>query len=214
MFYKKLILTGMWCSSFFCSAYGNEKTPDSGGWVSMLNGKDLAGWKCSEENPDSFKIVEGALVVHGQRAHLFFVGADNAANFTNFEFEATFKTMEKANSGIFFATKWQASGWPAHGYEAQVNCSNGDPRKTGSIYSVKDVMNDAPHKDNEWTKYAILVKGKTVTIKIDGKVVNEFTEPEDPGHKTRKLGPGTIAIQAHDPASIVHYKEMRYRVLP
>jgi hypothetical protein len=211
---KKILLftTVLWSASFGISSADEKAAGD--GWVTMLNGKDLAGWKVSEENPGSFQVKDGLLVIDGPRAHLFYVGPDGDAKMRNFEFETSVKTFPKANSGVFFSTLWQASGWPAHGYEAQVNASHKDPRKTGSIYAVKDVMNDAPNKDGEWFTYNIRVEGKHIVIKVDGKVVNDYTEPEDPGHETRKLGEGTIAIQAHDPESVVHYKDMRYRPLP
>ena len=210
---KKLLLitTALLSASLITSA--DEKAADDG-WITMFNGKDLSGWKVSEESPGSFKIEDGVLIINGPRAHLFYVGPDGDAKMHDFEFEASIKTFPKANSGVFFSTRWQASGWPAHGYEAQVNATHSDPRKTGSIYDVKDVMNDAPHKDGEWFTYNIRVQGKRIVIKVNGKVVNDYTEPEDPGHETRKLGEGTIAIQAHDPESVAHYKDVRFRPLP
>jgi len=183
-------------------------------WVEIFNGKDLTNWKVSEENPQSFQVKDGMLIVDGPRAHLFLQENGEDAKLTNFEFEAMIKTFPVANSGVFFHTKWQANGWPAHGYEAQVNATHGDPRKTGSIYDVKDVLNDAPHKDEEWFKYNVRVDGKRIIIKVNDEVVNDYTEPEDPGHKTRRLGTGTIAIQAHDPKSVIHYKNIRLRKLP
>ncbi len=186
----------------------------AGEWIEMFNGKDLSGWKVSTENPGSFQVKDGMLVIDGPRAHLFYVGPDGKAAMRDFEFEAMVKTFPNANSGVFFHTQWQASGWPAHGYEAQVNATHKDPRKTGSVYAVKDVMFNAPNKDGEWFKYTIRVEGKRIVIKVNDEVVNDYTEPEDPGHKTRKLGEGTIAIQAHDPQSVVHYKDLRYRALP
>jgi hypothetical protein len=89
-----------------------------------------------------------------------------------------------------------------------------DPRKTGSVFAVSDVMDKAPHRDEEWFKYSVIVKGKNIMIKVNDKTVIAYTEPEDPGHATRKLGEGTIAIQAHDPQSVVHYKNLRFRLLP
>ncbi len=183
-------------------------------WIDMFNGKDLTGWKVSTENPGSFQVKDGILVIDGPRAHLFYVGPEAKAAMRDFEFEAMVKTFPSANSGVFFHTQWQENGWPAHGYEAQVNATHKDPRKTGSVYAVKDVMNDAPNQDGEWFKYTIRVEGKRVVIKVNDKVVNDYTEPADPGHATRKLGEGTIAIQAHDPKSVVHYKSLRYRTLP
>jgi len=196
------------------SAIPNEPgASDNAGWIQMFNGTDLAGWKVSEENPGSFKVEDGMLIVDGPRAHLFYTGPDGEAEMRDFEFEAEIKTFPNANSGIFFHTRWQADGWPAHGYEAQVNATHKDKRKTGSVYNVKDVENDAPHKDEEWFTYNVRVEGKRIVIKVNGEVVNDYTEPEDPGHPKRRLGTGTIAIQAHDPESVIHYRNIRYRPL-
>ncbi len=196
---------------FAPAAPGADDSAKADGWIQLFNGKDLSGWKVSEENPQSFQVKDGMLVVDGPRAHLFYGGADGTASFRDFELEMMVKTHPKANSGVFFHTRWQASGWPSHGYEAQINASHSDARKTASVYGVKDVMNDAPNKDGEWFKYNITVQGKRIVIKVDDKVVNDYTEPADPGHATRKLGEGTIAIQAHDPKSVVHFKDLRIR---
>lgn len=210
---KANLLVASLITASLMSAFAEDKAAGNG-WISMFNGRDLSGWKISEENPGSFKVDGGALVVAGPRAHLFYAGPDGAAKMGDFEFEATIKTFPKANSGVFIHSRWQASGWPAHGYEIQVNATHSDPRKTGSVYAVKDVMDNAPHPDGEWFTYNIRVEGKRIVIKVNGQVVNDYTEPEDPGHETRKLGEGTIAIQAHDPESVIHYKDLRFRPLP
>jgi hypothetical protein len=195
-----------------CSTFATARADD--GWVAMFNGKDLTGWRASDENPGSFQVKDGLLVIDGPRGHLFYQENGTDAKLGNFEFEAEVLTFPKANSGIFFHTRWQAAGWPAHGYEAQVNASHKDPRKTGSVYAVKDVLDNAPNKDGEWFTYHIRVEGKRIIIKVNGEVVNDYTEPEDPGHEKRRLSEGTIAIQAHDPESVVHYKNLRLRKLP
>ena len=129
---------------------------------------------------------------------------------------AQVKTFPKANSGIYFHTKYEDSGWPYAGFEAQVNNTHGDPKKTGGLYAVKDV-NPAPAKDGEWFDYEIRVKGKEVNIKINGKVTSSWTEiPNAPHLKSmpgRKLGSGTFALQAHDPKSVVHYRNIRVKPL-
>ena len=43
------------------------------GWVSLFDGKTLEGWKVAE-NPDSVMVKDGAIVTHGPRAHVFYVG--------------------------------------------------------------------------------------------------------------------------------------------
>lgn len=181
-------------------------------WISLWDGETFEGWRVNE-NPDSFTIEDGKIVVNGPRGHLFYEGPVANANFDDFEFKAEVYTFPNSNSGIFFHTQYQEEGWPQHGYEAQVNATyDVDPRKTGSLYAVNDVMNNAPHEDETWFEYHIIVKGQDITFKIDGETVMEFTEPED-REGTIKLGSGTFALQAHDPESKVYYRNIRVKPL-
>ncbi|MEO0474893.1 MAG: DUF1080 domain-containing protein [Planctomycetota bacterium] len=180
------------------------------GWVLLFNGKDLAGWKCSPDNPDSVYVEEGGLVTNGKRAHLYY-GKEGDAVFTDFELKTDVKCVGKSNSGIFFHTKFQKNGWPAHGYEAQVCNGYKDPRKTGSIYSFADIRDESPAKDDAWFHYHLKVEGKNVKIWIDGELVQDWTQPDDWAQKTKKIGSGTIALQAHDPGSKVLFKNMKLR---
>lgn len=191
------------------------------GWTKMFNGKDLAGWKSNDEKPDVFTVTDGTIKVSGGRAHLFFEGADGKANFKNFEFKAKVMTTAGSNSGIYFHTQFEAKGWPSKGFECQVNTSHTDIKRTGGLYAVKDVLNDAPSKDNEWFDYSIKVEGRHVVIQINGKTTADWTQPEnwDPATALkdmpgRKLGEGTIALQGHDPKSTTFYKELFIRPLP
>lgn len=191
------------------------------GWVSMFNGQDLSGWKSNEETPGSFSVENGSIKVSNGRAHLFYAGPDGKASFTNFEFKAKVKHMPGSNSGLYIHTEYQDTGWPAKGYECQVNStSHKDPKKTGGLYAVKDVLNTAPVGDDEWFDYGIKVEGKRITITINGKVTADFTEPADWDPATalknmpgRKLSSGTMAIQAHDPKSVAYYKDLYIRPL-
>jgi hypothetical protein len=195
------------------------------GWTSMFNGKDLSGWKsntATENQPEGvFSVKDGELIVSGGRAHLFYVGADGKAKFKNFEFKAKVKTTPGSNSGIYFHTQFQDKGWPSAGYECQVNATHTDAKKTGGLYAVADVMNNAPNKDGEWFDYSIKVDGNRIVISINGKVTTDWTQPADwdpaknlSGMAGRKLGEGTIAIQGHDPKSVIHYKDLFIKPLP
>jgi hypothetical protein len=194
-----------------CAAYAATAVrPDSRGWYTLFNGKDLTGWKVGD-NAGTFKVDSGLLVANGNVAHLFYDGPVCEHNFKNFEFECDVMTFPKANSGIYFHTQYQEKGWPNIGYEAQVNTTHSDPKKTGGLYGIQDVF-EAPAKDNEWFHYYIAVKGKQIVIKINGKTTAEWTEPDDwPQDKGRKLSSGTFAIQGHDPESKVCFKNIRVK---
>jgi hypothetical protein len=147
---------------------------DKDGWINMFDGKTLDGWKVSKENADSIKVEDGAIVTHGECAHVYY---DATEPFVNFEFEAEVMTKPKSNSGIYFHTKYQDSGWPKYGYECQVNATHHDPKKTASLYEVEN-KKKAAHNDDEWFKYNIRVEGRHIVIKINDKVELDYTEPK------------------------------------
>ena len=181
------------------------------GWISLFNGKDLSGWKASESK-GTFSVENGMLIVHGNRSHLFYEGPVGGANFKDFEWKAEVKTFPKANSGMYIHTEYQESGWPSKGYEVQVNTSHSDPKKTGGLYGIVDVMDNAPSKDGEWFTQHIIVQGKRIIIKVNGKTTVDYMEPEGVTGG-RKLSSGTVAIQGHDPGSIVHYRNIMIKPL-
>jgi len=181
-------------------AKADAPKPNADGFYTLFDGKSLDGWKVGE-NADTFKVADGELVVKGQGpAHLFYEGPVHNHDFTNFHLKAEVMTKPKANSGIYFHTKFQEKGWPAQGFECQVNQTHADPKKTGGLYAVKDVMNQSPAQDDKWYTYEIIVEGKHVVLKIDGKVTTDWTEPNPPappkGMAGRFIQHGTIAIQA------------------
>jgi hypothetical protein len=177
------------------------------GWISLFDGKTLNGWKASE-HPNTFSVADGAIQVFGERAHLFYEGEVNKHNFKNFEFKTKVMTTPGSNSGIFIHTTYQEEGWPSQGYEIQVNQSHTDWRKTGSVYALQDVK-ETFVKDNEWYTEHVIVQGKKITVKVNDKVINEYTEGE-----VSKLNGGTVALQGHDPKSKVFYKDIMIKPLP
>jgi hypothetical protein len=181
-------------------------------FVELFDGKSMTGWKVNE-NAASWKVEDGCLVCQGERSHIFYVG--DSKPFKNFHFKADVKTMPNSNAGIYFHTKFQESGWPKYGFECQVNLTGSDPIKTSSIYQVKNVAEPAA-KDNEWYTQEIIVQGKQITLKVNGKTLVDYTEPE--GQKagndfTRVLDQGTFALQAHDPGSRVYFKNLMVKRL-
>jgi hypothetical protein len=183
------------------------------GFVNLFDGKTFTGWQTASEHTNTWKIEDGALVTRGDRCHLFYVGDEKP--FKNFELKADVMTEPHSNGGIYFHTKYQENGWPTKGFECQVNVSHSDWKKTGSLYDVVNLGN-TPAKDNEWWTQDILVQDNKVTVKINDVIVLEYTEPAgaQPGKSfTRKLDAGTFALQAHDPKSVVRYKNIRVKRL-
>jgi hypothetical protein len=184
------------------------------GFTPLFNGKDFTGWKIS--NPDSFSIENGAIKANGSPGHAYYDGAVGKHMFRNFELKVDVMTRPNSNGGIYVLTEFQEKGWPAKGFEIQVNNTYKDPVKTGSLYHVADIM-EAPAKDDEWFTEHIIVKDNTITVRVNDKQTVTWTQPADwtggregPGRSI--TGPGTIALQAHDPGSTVFYRNIRIKL--
>jgi hypothetical protein len=178
-----------------------------------MDGKSFDGWKMAEENQSTWKIEDGAFVAHGKRCHLFYEG--DGKPFKNFHLKVEVMTDPNSNGGIYFHTKYQANDWPRGGFECQVNNSHSDWRKTGSLYNLADLGFNAA-TDNKWWTQEIIVKNNVVTVKIDGKTILEYYEPAGAQAGKpfeRKLGEGTFALQAHDPNSVVRYRNIQVKRL-
>jgi hypothetical protein len=178
------------------------------GWISLFDGRTLAGWRASE-NVATFSVRNGEIVVRGPRAHLFYDGPVRRHAFTDFELKVDVLTKPGANSGIYLRTAFQPNDWPSQGYEVQVNNSFADDwRRTGSLYEVRNLR--AALEDDTWFTVHAIVRGRRVRVLLNGKQVVDYTEPA--GTPTRLTG-GTIALQGHDPGSEVHYRNVMIRPL-
>jgi hypothetical protein len=198
---------------FSCKT-SRQQTSDN--WIPLFDGKSFSGWTVGN-NASSFRVDSGMIIVNGPVAHLFYSGDVKNHNFKNFEFKTQVMTTPGSNSGIYFHTQYQESGWPQKGYEVQVNNSHTDWRRTGSLYAIQDVR-DVFVKDNEWYTEYVMVQGKRVIIKVNDKTVVDYTEPDTVsrprGMEQRLLSSGTFALQGHDPKSKVYYKDILVRPLP
>lgn len=183
------------------------------GFVSLFDGKSFDGWKVGK-NAASFTIENGSIAVNGEVAHLYYDGPVMNHRFTNFELKLEVMTTPGSNSGVYFHTQYQESGWPQKGYEVQVNNSHTDWRRTGSLWAIQDIK-ETYAGDNEWFTLHIKVKGKHITVSINDKPVVDYTEPDNvqrpEGMKDRLISSGTFALQGHDPKSKVYYKNIKVK---
>lgn len=194
-------------------AFTSFAADDEPGFKPLMDGKTFNGWKLATENTNSFRIEDGAFVANGKACHLYYVGDEQP--FKNFHLKVDVMTEPNSNGGIYFHTKYQEKSWPKGGFECQVNNTQGDWKKTGSLYDLVNVSQSLA-TDKKWWTQEIIVEGRKVTVKVDGKIVLEYTEP--PGATVgkdfeRKLTEGTFALQAHDPGSVVRYKNIRVKRL-
>ncbi len=157
------------------------------GFIQLFNGKDLTGWKANE-NDTTFKVEDGKIIANGNRCHLFYVGDVKNHLFKNFELRAQVYCKPVSNSGIYIHTEYQEKDWPSKGFECQI-CTNGfkDPRKTGSLYAVKDIP-EAPAPDETWFDYTII---QEYPSQADGRL-REKTQR----HRRHRVREGSVFFYA------------------
>jgi len=169
------------------------------GWISMFDGKTLDGWKASER-PESWSVEDGVLAGHGGVSHLFWM----ERQCEDCEFIAEVKIADGANSGMYFRTAF-GPGFPK-GYEAQVNSSHKDWKRTGSLYNLVNVKEQLVPPDTWYTEH-IIARGNHIIIKINGQTVVDHVDEKNTYTK------GYLALQQHDPKSRVWYRNLRMRPL-
>jgi hypothetical protein len=196
------ILVFVLCSAFLpaYAAFGqSDPKPGSDGWISMFDGRSLEGWKANE-NPDSWKAANGAIVGDGPRSHLFWM----VRECEDCEFRAEVKLNHSGNSGMYVRTA-MGPGFP-NGYEAQVENTSPDPQKTGSLYGICKVTDQLVADDTWWTQ-DVIVRGNHVVIKINDKVVTDCNDPQN------RYTKGFLALQQHNAGSVVQFRNLMMRPL-
>ncbi len=191
-------------------------------WIPLFDGHSLAGWKANE-NVDSWKVVDGLLAADGPRSHLFYTGNVHNADFKNFELKADVRTRDGCNSGIYFHTVFQQTGFPIKGFEVQVNntfVGEGtyrEHKKTGSLYAMRDIYKQLV-KDGEWFQLHIAVRANQVQVRLNDMLLVDYIQPDPPivpAHfEGRVLDHGTFALQCHSDGSRAFFKNIMVRPLP
>ncbi|MHC2066579.1 3-keto-disaccharide hydrolase [Bremerella sp. T1] len=214
----------VFCVSFYAVSQAPQllrgETPE---WQSLFNGKDLSGWQ-ADRHPANFTVVDGTLRACGTdgMSHLFYAGdTDSFVPLKNFELEVVCRGEKNSNSGIFFHTSHELrkGRYLNEGYELQLNSSDREKRKTGSLYAVKDLA-ESPVDETSWFTVRLRVEGKRIQVWLNDTQTQDYTEPEnpvrEPGREKRLIDPegGAIALQAHDPESTFYFRSIRLKRLP
>ncbi len=186
------------------------------GWISLFDGKTLAGWKPSTLGEATFEAVDGT--IRGETTE----GSPNTflvseAEFGDFELEFEVKVHDKLNSGVQIRSREKTEadlatsgrdGKPAtdlhrfFGPQVEVMSS---PGKSGYIYgeatglgwlSPEPQSREHVHhhvKNGEWNHYRVIAKGPRIQTFINGVAVADLTHEQS--YRTHPKG--HIGLQVH-----------------
>ena len=166
---KRLLLAAsLFASTFLAHA--------ADGWVSLFDGKTLAGWTLADgKAPGPGWAVEEGGVLHlaGKGAGLLL----SEKEYSSFDLEWEWKVAEGGNNGIkYWVTKVGGKEWLGIEYQMIDDFKHPDGLKggshnTGSIYDIYDSAKDKVLKPvGEWNSSRVVVKDGKIEHWLNGKL--------------------------------------------
>ena len=131
----------------------------------------------SARTPRPSRSQDGAIVVNGPRAHLYYVGPVGEPRLQELRVQGRRHDDAGLELGHLLPHRLPGGRLAVEGLRGAGQQLAHRPEADRRLYSVKDNM-EAPAKDGEWFTMQIVVQGKHVTTSVNGKTIVDYTEPE------------------------------------
>ena len=196
------------------------------GFTSLFNGKDFTGWKISGP-ASSFTIQDGAMVANGPARHAYYDGAVQESQLPEFRAEGgrhdPGRTRTAASTSSLSTRRSEASSRVrrlsleglrnpgeqlAHRPDQDRQPVSREGRHSTVTGQGQRVVHRAHHRQGQY--HHDQLNGKQV-VQVDA--AGRTGTAGAKGRDGRSRGPGTIALQGHDPNSTVYYKNIRIKPL-
>lgn len=184
----------------------------SSAWVSLFNGKDLAGWK---NNGDEKWTVENATIYCESTANKYgYLTTEKP--YKNFDLRLKFKPEGEGNSGVFIRSKITGTD-PEHGPDIeglQVEVDPSAGKHTGGIYesggrgwvALPTEDGEKALKPGDWNDLEISAHRNHIVTKVNGKKIVDLTDPH------QKFDEGVIGLQIHTGGGVkMRWKDISIR---
>lgn len=218
-----------WAGLALGPARGAADKPSEEGFVSMFNGKDLAGW---EGETQWWGVKNGCITAEStpaklckKQSYLMWRGGQPG----DFEMRLNFRLVG-GNSGIQIRSK-EIANWDTRGYQADMDdacvwagalfehmrggiAMRGqkvviaeDGKKTTSSLGNPDALK-AKIRRRDWNEYRIVCRGDEISLYINDTLMSQAKDDQQSLAARR----GIIALQMHPgPPMKVEYKNLRIK---
>ena len=85
-----------------------------------------------------------------------------------------------------------------------------DENDKPTVTKIKEAVTSSDIRRGDWNHVHVVARGNKLQFFINGKLASEFTEHLK---KERRLDKGMIQLQLHDPEMVVHFKNLRIKIL-
>jgi hypothetical protein len=141
------------------------------GWTQLFDGKTLGGW--DQVGEANWRVEDGAMVADKltSKSPSHLVSKDKYKDFMVY---AEFWASDDSNSGIYLRCQNPKEITDRSCYEANIFDQRKDPTYgTGGIVHFAEV-NPMPKAGGKWNTYEITVKGRHITLLLNGQKTAEL----------------------------------------
>ena len=211
---------------------------DRDGFVSIFDGKTLKGWQAlPAKTAPAWTVADGMIVADGDKGRGYLTYANT--EIADLEIKLSYRFPDEGNSGISIRAREDEThkrhfqcyhadfghvgigrkvlgAWDFHTPgRREHNCFRGDrlvidandkPKKI----RIENALTAEDINKGDWNTVHVIARGNNFKFYINGKLSSEFTE-HLPAEK--RLDKGMIQLQLHDPGMIVHFKDIRLKIL-
>ena len=208
-------------------------------FISMFDGKSLQGWQATPSNTAAaWAVQDGMIVGTGDQGRGYLTYTPNQ-KVADLEMTFQYRFPGKGNSGVSIRAVPDETGkrdfqsyhadlghkgigknvmgaWDFHTPgRREHRCFRGDrlvidENDEPHISAIENGLSEEDIHQGDWNRVKIIARGNHFQLFINGKLSSEFTEQLDPA---KRLDRGMIQLQLHDPGMVVHFKDLRIKVL-
>ncbi len=191
------------------------------GFVSLFDGKTLAGWQIVGQKGSGYAVENDSLVCPADGGGNLFTTREYADFVLRFEF----RLFEGSNNGIGIRAPLEGDAAYA-GMEIQI-LDDGAPRYQGklkpaqyhgSIYDVVPARQGFKKPTGEWNSEEITAKGRLIRVVLNGTVIVDANLDSVRDPATLKKHPGLARASGHigllGHGTRVEFRNFRIRELP
>ena len=231
----KIFSISLFCLFVLCVVQGADK----GGFVSIFDGQTLKGWEATPANTaPAWTVNKGMIVGNGDKGRGYLTYTPNKT-IADLELKFSYRFPGKGNSGVNIRAivdkarkrdfqsyhadlghlgigKNVMGAWDFHTPgRKEHRCFRGDQLVIDKndkpiITAIKNGLSVDDLKKGDWNSVHIIAKGNNFKLYINDKLSSEFTEHLP---KAKRLKSGMIQLQLHDPRMIVHFRDLKLKVL-
>jgi Domain of Unknown Function (DUF1080) len=183
--------------------------PAKASWVSLFDGKDLAGWKANGE--EKWVVEQGTIL--GESIANKYGYLTTEKTYRDFDLRLEFKGEADGNSGLFLRSKITGLD-PEHGPDIegmQVEVDPSPGKHTGGLYesggrgwvAMPTAEAEKALKRGDWNDLEVSVHGNHIVTHLNGEMVVDFND------STPRFSDGVIGLQIHTGGGVkVRWKDI------